>query len=60
MKVLKIMVIDGRIYHMPLSAFPDVSHVEVVDMHIDEYYAIKPQEDAFIRVRTSLCGPGDK
>jgi len=54
MKVLKIMVSDGRIYHQRLSAFPDAAQVELVDMTPDEYQAIPANNDTFERLQGAL------
>ena len=54
MKVLKIMVSDGAIFHMPLAGFPDAERVELVDMTFPEYQAIPATSESFERCRAAL------
>jgi hypothetical protein len=55
MKVLKIMVKSGAIYHMPLPGFHDAEQVELVDMTREEYHAVPASIDAMDRCRLALA-----
>lgn len=54
MKVLKIMVNGGGIYHMPLPGFADASAVELVEMTREEYFAVPASADSWDRCKAMV------